>query len=267
MTILAVILATLGTGWRALCLCRGDETRASACRRWPVQAPRPGDARAHARKRLPRNARMSPPCSRTSKRTAPPSAKNPPCAGAWNRQALPQGFAARLLDDLRHPGGHHRGAVHRDTAKPAGDHRAVFVVGLGLPRWVLEFLAARRRKKFTGEFRQRHRRRGAFGQVGPAHGRGAAHRRARGAQSGRQRIHHPGRRHEGRRDPGTGMKRMLDSMPTPEVGFFAIVMTIQAKSGGNLSEALGNLAGVLRDRKRLRGKIKAMSFWKPRRRP
>jgi tight adherence protein B len=48
-------------------------------------------------------------------------------------------------------------------------------------------------------------------------------------------------------------------MPTADVGFFGIVMTIQAKSGGNLSEALSNLAGVLRDRKRLEGKIKAMS--------
>jgi len=56
-----------------------------------------------------------------------------------------------------------------------------------------------------------------------------------------------------------GLKRMMESMPTAEVGFFAIVMTIQGKSGGNLSEALGNLAAVLRDRKRLRGKIKAMS--------
>ena len=36
-------------------------------------------------------------------------------------------------------------------------------------------------------------------------------------------------------------------------------MTIQQKSGGNLSEALSNLSGVLRDRKRLQGKIKAMS--------
>ena len=52
---------------------------------------------------------------------------------------------------------------------------------------------------------------------------------------------------------------MHESMPTAEVGFFAIVMTIQAKSGGNLSEALANLAAVLRDRKRLEGKIKAMS--------
>ncbi len=56
-----------------------------------------------------------------------------------------------------------------------------------------------------------------------------------------------------------GLKKMHENMPTSEVGFFAIVMTIQAKSGGNLSEALGNLAAVLRDRKRLQGKIKAMS--------
>jgi len=48
-------------------------------------------------------------------------------------------------------------------------------------------------------------------------------------------------------------------MPTPEVNFFGIVMAIQQKSGGNLSEALGNLAGVLRDRKRLQGKIRSMS--------
>jgi tight adherence protein B len=52
---------------------------------------------------------------------------------------------------------------------------------------------------------------------------------------------------------------MYESMPTAEVSFFGIVMTIQQKSGGNLSEALSNLAGVLRDRKRLQGKIKAMS--------
>jgi tight adherence protein B len=55
------------------------------------------------------------------------------------------------------------------------------------------------------------------------------------------------------------LKRMYENMPTTEVSFFAIVMTIQQKSGGNLSEALGNLAAVLRDRKRLQGKIRAMS--------
>ena len=40
-----------------------------------------------------------------------------------------------------------------------------------------------------------------------------------------------------------GLKRMFERIPTREVNFFAIVMTIQQKSGGNLSEALGNLCG------------------------
>jgi tight adherence protein B len=56
-----------------------------------------------------------------------------------------------------------------------------------------------------------------------------------------------------------GLKKMFENMPTAEVSFFGIVMTIQQKSGGNLSEALSNLAFVLRDRKRLQGKIRAMS--------
>ena len=46
--------------------------------------------------------------------------------------------------------------------------------------------------------------------------------------------------------------RMMIRMPLPEVRFFAIVIAIQQQAGGNLSEALGNLSGVLRDRKRLR---------------
>jgi tight adherence protein B len=55
------------------------------------------------------------------------------------------------------------------------------------------------------------------------------------------------------------LKKMYDRMPIPEVNFFQIVLTIQQKTGGNLSEALGNLSGVLRDRKRLHGKIQALS--------
>ena len=56
-----------------------------------------------------------------------------------------------------------------------------------------------------------------------------------------------------------GLKRMFERMPTAEVNFFGIVMAIQQKAGGNLSEALANLSGVLRDRKRLVNKIRAMS--------
>lgn len=56
-----------------------------------------------------------------------------------------------------------------------------------------------------------------------------------------------------------GLSKMLESMPTAEVRFFAITIGIQAKSGGNLAEALGNLSTVLRARKLMGEKIKAMS--------
>ena len=48
-------------------------------------------------------------------------------------------------------------------------------------------------------------------------------------------------------------------MPVPEANFFGIVIAIQQKSGGNLSEALGNLSKVLRDRKKMKSKIRAVS--------
>jgi tight adherence protein B len=48
-------------------------------------------------------------------------------------------------------------------------------------------------------------------------------------------------------------------MPVPEANFFGIVISIQQKAGGNLSETLGNLSRVLRDRKKMKAKIQAMS--------
>jgi tight adherence protein B len=55
------------------------------------------------------------------------------------------------------------------------------------------------------------------------------------------------------------LERMYESMPSAEVRFFSIVLSIQAKSGGNLAEALGNLSTVIRARKMMREKIKAMA--------
>ncbi|MGD9670505.1 MAG: type II secretion system F family protein [Hyphomicrobiaceae bacterium] len=55
------------------------------------------------------------------------------------------------------------------------------------------------------------------------------------------------------------LDRLMQRVPLPEVKFFAVVIAIQQKSGGNLSEALGNLSGVLRDRIRLQMKVKSMS--------
>jgi tight adherence protein B len=55
------------------------------------------------------------------------------------------------------------------------------------------------------------------------------------------------------------LNRMYLRTPVQEVNFFNIVLAIQQKAGGNLSEALGNLSAVLRSRKLLREKIKALS--------
>ena len=54
--------------------------------------------------------------------------------------------------------------------------------------------------------------------------------------------------------------RMAESMPCPEAGFFGIVIQIQSQAGGNLSEALGNLSRVLRDRKKMKAKVGALSM-------
>lgn len=53
--------------------------------------------------------------------------------------------------------------------------------------------------------------------------------------------------------------KLYKSVPLAEANFFAIVISIQQSSGGNLSEALTNLSKVLRDRKKMKAKIKAMS--------
>ncbi len=54
-------------------------------------------------------------------------------------------------------------------------------------------------------------------------------------------------------------ERMMERVPLAEVRFFGIVIGIQQSAGGNLSEALGNLAGVLRDRKTMAAKVQALS--------
>ena len=53
--------------------------------------------------------------------------------------------------------------------------------------------------------------------------------------------------------------RILERMPIPEANFFCIVMSIQQKSGGNLADTLGNLSKVLRERKKMKARIQAMS--------
>jgi tight adherence protein B len=58
---------------------------------------------------------------------------------------------------------------------------------------------------------------------------------------------------------GEACAKLYERTPIPEANFFGIVVAIQQKAGGNLSEALGNLSRVLRDRKKMKAKVKAMS--------
>ena len=54
--------------------------------------------------------------------------------------------------------------------------------------------------------------------------------------------------------------KLYERMPVSEANFFGIVIAIQSKAGGSLSDALGNLAKVLRDRKKIKQKIASLSM-------
>jgi len=55
------------------------------------------------------------------------------------------------------------------------------------------------------------------------------------------------------------LNRLISRVPTNETRFFAIVLITQQVTGGNLAETLAKLSGILRDRKKMRDKIKALS--------
>lgn len=57
----------------------------------------------------------------------------------------------------------------------------------------------------------------------------------------------------------TLLSRGLERMPTSEFKFFSIVLQIQQQTGGNLAETLENLSRVLRDRKKMKDKVRSMS--------
>lgn len=55
------------------------------------------------------------------------------------------------------------------------------------------------------------------------------------------------------------INRLYTHVPISETNFFAIVIAIQQSAGGNLSEALSNLSNVLRERKKMKNKVEAVS--------
>jgi len=55
------------------------------------------------------------------------------------------------------------------------------------------------------------------------------------------------------------LEKGIERIPTSEYKFFAIVIQIQRQTGGNLADTLSNLSAVLRDRKKMRDKARAMA--------
>src|SRR6476660_5754748 len=135
-----------------------------------------------------------------------------------------------------------------------------FAAGLGLPRWALNFLKKRREKKFLKALPD------------------AVDVIVRGIKAGLPLFESIKVVATDAPEPlkseflaiietqaigmplGGACARLFERMPVPEANFFGIVVAIQRKSGGNLSEALGNLSKVLRDRKKMAEKIQAMSM-------
>ena len=134
-----------------------------------------------------------------------------------------------------------------------------FAAGFGLPRWFLGMAIKGRQKKFVGQFAD------AIDVI------------VRGVKSGLPLNECLRMIAKESPQPLAGefqvvcdaiamgvpvdqaLHKMYQRTPIQEVNFFNIVLNIQQKAGGNLSEALGNLSGVLRSRKLLREKIKAFS--------
>jgi tight adherence protein B len=143
--------------------------------------------------------------------------------------------------------------------KPLFALGAAVVIGLGLPRWVLGFLVKRRQKKFLTEFAN------AIDVIvrGVKSGLPLAECLKIIAREAPEPLSGEFRRICDAQSMGVPidqcMTKLFERMPLPEVSFFTIVLSIQLKAGGNLSEALGNLSLILRSRKLMREKINALS--------
>ncbi len=145
------------------------------------------------------------------------------------------------------------------TGQPLGALGGLFVGGLGLPRWILGYLKKRRIHRYLEELPN------AMDVI------------VRGIKSGlplndclrmiaseaaepvRSEFRFIVEQQTLGISVAEAVGKLYERVPVPESNFFAIVIGIQAKSGGNLSETLGNLSRVLRDRKKMKGKVQAMS--------
>lgn len=130
----------------------------------------------------------------------------------------------------------------------------------GFPRWVVGFLIKRRKNKFLEEFPN------ALDVMVRAIKSGLPLNDALRliASDGQEPVRSEFRRVIEAQQIGLsvpeGCARLSNTMPLAEVNFFAIVIQIQSQAGGNLSEALGNLGKVLRERRKMKAKVQALSM-------
>jgi tight adherence protein B len=137
---------------------------------------------------------------------------------------------------------------------------AAFIVAAGLPRWVVGFLVKRRLNRFLEEFPN------SLDVMVRSIKSGLPLTDALRliAAEGQEPVRSEFRRIVEAQQVGLSVPeacaRMFTNIPLQEVNFFSIVIAIQSQAGGNLSEALGNLSRVLRERRKMRAKVNALSM-------
>ncbi|WP_411034726.1 type II secretion system F family protein [Shinella sp. BYT-45] len=135
-----------------------------------------------------------------------------------------------------------------------------FIAAAGIPRWLVGFLVKRRLNKFLEEFPN------SLDVMVRSIKSGLPLTDALRliAAEGQEPVKTEFRKVVESQQVGLSVPeacaRMFTSIPLQEVNFFSIVIAIQSQAGGNLSEALGNLSRVLRERRKMRAKVNALSM-------
>jgi tight adherence protein B len=135
----------------------------------------------------------------------------------------------------------------------------VGVGGIGFPRWFLKFRRNRRLKKFTEGFPETIDIIVRGVKAGLPLGDCLRIVASEAVEPVRSEFRHIVETQAMGVPVGEAVERLVTRVPSAEANFFSIVITIQQKAGGNLSEALSNLSTVLRERKKMKGKIQAFS--------
>jgi len=135
----------------------------------------------------------------------------------------------------------------------------LFVMGIGLPRMILNRRARSRQKQFTKLFADAIDVivRGIRSGLPVSECLSIIAREAPDPVAGEFKLLVEGQQ------LGMTLKQALERatrrMPTADMKFFAIVLNLQQHTGGNLAETLSGLSNVLRGRKKIADKIRAMS--------